>query len=611
MIRLLAGILALVCGLAQATPDLDCSTRRHIESAQRTIVQGGKTLDTRTVSRLDPLERAWIREDTHIYYRITLDDCVRHPGQAVWVYRLGAPYRISADGKALTPIQPFAPDNTHAFNGRVPALFDLPVNARELQIELVTLPYVPRGLILVDIAPFDALVPSRSMDVMAVTGFNNTSSTVIIVIGILVLSTWLLRQRDLALLWFGLACIAWAARGWAYQTFSLQWGALLMEQLNPLLVLWTCTCIAASTLYSLKAATHRVVLSLVGTAAALTLGFALAGMLGQGGGLVRSLAFGSAFAMMIGVTFRLMRQTVLGREQTWTMLAGFGALMAGAVHDMGMVVGWVTPDHWSYVTPGFTVMLLCYTVAVSRYLVRNLSRAEQSNEELEAVILSKTAALENSYSLLRERDRENARSEEREHLLREMHDGLGAQLMTALRGVERGVMPREQVLQALQDSLDDLRLLMDSTDLGRTLAGALVAWRSRWSPRLSSLGIALQWQLDDALEFVQLAPDTVLQIMRIIQEATVNVVKHSQANQITLRTTKAQTLLTIEITDNGVGMTSDTPRSGARGLSNMRARAALIMARLNVTVGSNAGLNAGLTVQLCLPLPSDTPVITG
>lgn len=603
MIRLFAGLIALVCGLAQATPTLDCTASRHVETAERTVVRAGETLDKRIVSRLDPLERAWMREGTHIYYRIALDDCVRQLGQAVWVYRLGAPYRIRADGKALTPIQPFASASSLAFNGRVPALFELPVNAHELQIELVTLPYVQRGLIRIDIAPLDALVPSRSRDVAALTGFNDASSTVIVVVGLVVLSTWLLRRRDLALLWFGLACIVWATRGMVYQMFALPIDPLLMEQLNPLLVLWTCTCVAISALHSLNAARRRAVSGLLGTAITLTFCFAIAGWAGLGGGLVRSLAFGIAFAMMLGVIVRLFRQTVLSREQTWTMLAGFVALMAGAVHDMGMVVGWVTPDHWSYVTPGFTVMLLCYTVAVSRYLVRNLTRAEQSNEELEAVIRTKTAALETSYSLLREHDRENARSQERAHLLREMHDGLGAQLMTALRGVERGVMPREQVLQALQDSLDDLRLLMDSTDLGRTLAGALVAWRSRWSPRLATLGIDMQWHLDDGVESIQLAPDTVLQVMRIIQEATVNVVKHSQANQITLRTTKAQAALTIEVIDNGVGMTLEAPRNGARGLSNMRARAAMIMARLSV----QASPDAGLTVQLCLPLSVQMP----
>lgn len=602
-------------GQATAAPPADCQRSRRPQNAQRTVSRDGAMLDAQTVALPDVLQRDWMRERTHIGYRLALDDgCMASGGQAVWVYRIGAPYRIAVDGRALLPIQPFADAGKHVYNGRVPALFALPVGARELQVELTALPFVPRGLIGVELGPYEALADARALDSRALTGFNDASSLVISLIGVLALSAWFLRRKDRALLWFGLACMAWAVRGLAYQTFVVPGDGQWMEQTNPLLVLVTCACMVVSTLHSVRQAHRRWLHGLAWTVAIVG-GWLLASLLlGWGGALARLLCFVAAFAMVIAVMVALARQSVVSREQTALMMAGFVAMVAGAVHDLSMVGGLITPNHWSMVTPGFTLMLLCYTLAVSRYLVRNLNRAETANEELEAVIASRTAELEASYRLLGERERETARTQEREHLLREMHDGLGAQLMTALRGVERGAMPRETVQQALQDALDDLRLLMDSTDLGRTLSGALVAWRSRWAPRLEALGIGFRWDVDDDLEALSLNADTVLQIMRIVQEATVNVIKHAQAQHIALaahwqrpEAGNANGILSLSITDNGVGLpAADGVRPGARGLANMAARARIIGARLSTDASPQGG---GTCVSLQLELAASDALV--
>jgi signal transduction histidine kinase len=598
------GPLNAVAAIAAST---DCKQLRQVESALRTVVQGGVQLDQRVVAQQDPLERAWLREDTRVTYDIALDACAQTAGQAVWMYRMGGPYRISADGKALTPIQPYADIGPNVYNGRVPALFDVPLNAKSLRIEIVTLPYVPMGIIRLELGPFDNPPQSRSLEASALTGFNDASSTVFVVGGMLALSTWLLRRRDLALLTFGLACVAWALRGLAYQSFALPLPALFMEQLNPFFILWTCFGVMLSTFYSIRGIERRTWAGLLLWTGVLTLGFALTLALQRGSVAIRAVAFVTAFGYMFACVAALWRQTQLSREQAWTLMLGVLAVLAGALHDIGMVTGWVKPDHWTYITPGFAVMLLCYTLAGSRYLVRTLNLAERSNEALEVVIASKTTALEASYALLRARDHENGRQsgrqQEREHLLREMHDGLGAQLMTTLRGVERGSFAPAQVQQALQDSLDDLRMLMDSTDIGRTLVGALVAWRSRWSPRLAALGIEIGWVLDERLEQLDLPADTVLQIVRILQEATVNVVKHSQASKMTvhavLRSNQAGTdSLTLSVQDDGCGL-SPAKRTG-RGLVNMAQRAQKIGGTLHVHPAND--LPHGTLVQLALVL---------
>jgi signal transduction histidine kinase len=157
------------------------------------------------------------------------------------------------------------------------------------------------------------------------------------------------------------------------------------------------------------------------------------------------------------------------------------------------------------------------------------------------------------------------------------------------------------VLAALQDSLDDLRLLMDSADMGRQLRGALVAWRSRWDPRLTALDIALDWEVSDELDTVNLHADAVLQVMRILQEATANVVKHAGATRMRLRVRREASGLRVEVCDNGAGLPAAAPRPGARGLRNMQNRARLLGGQL--VVESLPAPERGTRVALQLPLP--------
>jgi signal transduction histidine kinase len=281
------------------------------------------------------------------------------------------------------------------------------------------------------------------------------------------------------------------------------------------------------------------------------------------------------------------------------------AMVVAGGHDMLMLyrVGVPSTDPYALFW-GFTVLLLVCVTLSSSYLLRSLRQAEGFNDQLEHTIRSKTAQLESTYAQLREGEREGARAQAREHLLREMHDGIGAQLVTALRGIERGALAPQQVVQFLQDSLDELRMLMDSTDLNAYLPAALAAWRNRWDAKLAAAGVALNWHIDDSLDTLTLSSDATLQVMRILQEAAANVVKHSQAQKMTLsarmKSTDGQKILQIDITDDGIGLPSEAVRVGARGLKNMHHRASEMGAQL--TVSSARVPLSGCRVLLEMPM---------
>jgi signal transduction histidine kinase len=630
----LINFLALAVGTAQAAAPCGLS---HLSQAERNVYQGDGAqavlLDRAQVQLPDQLQRAWRREDVRIVYHIPLPDCGSAVPAAVWSFRIGAPYAIRADGQALRPAQPAANPRFDTYNGRVPALFALPPQARNLEIATTALPYLASGITRLEHGPHHELAAAARWSEIGLTLFNDASTAVIGVFGLIGLLAWWRRRADRQVLWFGLACALWFLRGVVYQTLALPIDGLLFEQLNPVLVLLTTAALCTSTLHSLGLATAPRLRGLWAGVVGMLMAFALALSWQAGNLLVRNLAFALGFlliaALPVLVQIHRARQSLSQRLLT----LGFVCMLAGGLHDLGMVANILPVDNWSFVTPAFSIMLLCYTLAVSQFLVKSLNRAERANEELEAAIQAKSAQLEASYALLRETElvaerkaaHESARKQEREHLLREMHDGLGAQLMTALRGVERGALRRDQVVGALQDSLDDLRLLMDSTDMGRELQGALATWRNRWDPRLASLGITLDWQVDEALERVALGADAVLQIMRILQEATANAVKHAGCDRILLQVSLDQTTdlaqrglaqdqatLHLSVTDNGQGLdaTAPTRTGGGRGLRNMHNRAQLLGGALSVGAATVAATDAvtdaaprGTQVQLSLQVP--------
>ena len=200
-------------------------------------------------------------------------------------------------------------------------------------------------------------------------------------------------------------------------------------------------------------------------------------------------------------------------------------------------------------------------------------------------------------------ERQLALANERERLLREMHDGIGAHLVTALRGIERGALAPKQVVQSLQDSLDELRMLMDSTDVSACLPSALAAWRNRWDAKLAAAGVALDWLIDDSLDAITLSSDVALQVMRILHEAAANVVKHSRAQRMSLSAKvvqiNGQQRLQIDISDDGLGLHLEANRAGARGLKNMHHRAKEIGAEL--TIASRIPPLRGCRVLLQMP----------
>ncbi|HTJ94821.1 MAG TPA: ATP-binding protein [Pararobbsia sp.] len=186
---------------------------------------------------------------------------------------------------------------------------------------------------------------------------------------------------------------------------------------------------------------------------------------------------------------------------------------------------------------------------------------------------------------------------ERSRILQEMHDGMGAHLIAALHLARREDIERLALVRSIEDSIQDMRSIIDSLDFtGRDLIPLLANLRSRLEPRLKALGIELKWGVVAPLpEIVHMTPEKALAAMRIVQESVNNAIQHAQARTIRIAAVADNDAIRIEIADDGRGFDPDRVRAGARGLTGMLTRARTLHADVDIVN------DRGTTIVLRIP----------
>ena len=248
-----------------------------------------------------------------------------------------------------------------------------------------------------------------------------------------------------------------------------------------------------------------------------------------------------------------------------------------------------------YVLPYFTMLAsLVFSWHLTNRFVRALNVAETLNLELEERVTQKHVEPAQSFARLQELECRAAVAEERRRLVSEMHDGIGSRLIAALDLVEHGEPPKAEIAAELREVLDGLRLTIDSMEsTDDDLLTVLGTLRYRLEGRLKRQGIALDWQVRDIPKIDTLTPQNVLHILRILQEAFTNIVKHAAARTITVETGYTDAHVYIRVADDGRGFSG--AREG-RGLASMHRRARTLGGTLDLMPSA-----VGTTLSLFLP----------
>nr|WP_228748206.1 ATP-binding protein [Bradyrhizobium sp. BR 10289] len=275
------------------------------------------------------------------------------------------------------------------------------------------------------------------------------------------------------------------------------------------------------------------------------------------------------------------------------------------VHDMLAAFEIMTNERIFVSRLSYSAMLVAIGAGLTWRFARALNQVDSFAGQLVARVREAEERLKASFVREQERARAAALANERTRLMRDLHDGLGGQLVSIVALSERG-HEGATITDAARAALKDLRLVIDSMDdIGGDLMLALGSWRERAAMQLRPHDIALDWRVATPQGLPlhpELRPWHVVQIVRILDEAVTNAVKHAQARNI------AVTIATLDdgqgpygvisIADDGKGfaLVGEGTSQTARGLRNMRSRAARCGAAFELSSDSS-----GTFVRLQLP----------
>ncbi len=477
---------------------------------------------------------------------------------------------------------------------RVPAALVRP-GTHQLLIKLVPHDRAITELGTVWVGTNAALLPLyRRQYWLQVTGIE-VVTLLVGVIGAFAALLWVRRRREALFGLFALSCGIWMIRNaqfFVVRTYSLFYFSLIT---NAALI-WLVAVLYSLSFRILGQRFLRFERALFGYAFLCTVAMYAAGPAHQFA--VNAAAFGALLPIAIGfqvyLTWATLRSPTVLRVLLW--LAAMVTSLSGA-YDFALMLEWI-PWPASYLMPYSSVF---YAIAVGWALidrfVRTHNEYEQLNVALDARVRDRESALRAQYDRAAKLERERVVAAERDRILRDMHDGLGLQLITARRLTETAANPRQDVASALDDAIDELRIAIDS--MKPTVHDLLVMLgnlRYRLEPRLNAAGISVHWNVAAAPDAIRLGPAEITEITRIVQEIFTNVLKHSGATDISLSVhCPDPDWVGIVITDNGCGFDVGAAGNG-EGLASMRRRARNIGARLEIDSSAQ-----GTRIRLTLP----------
>jgi signal transduction histidine kinase len=209
------------------------------------------------------------------------------------------------------------------------------------------------------------------------------------------------------------------------------------------------------------------------------------------------------------------------------------------------------------------------------------AQARDLMANLQLRVREREAELAGSYQELERMAREQERERERSSVLRDLHDGVGAHISSAIRQLKSGSANDAVLLQTLTDSLDHLKLTVDNLNTPPGDIGALLAsLRYRLEPRFTSSAMQLEWDVSVLAPVARLDAHAMRHLQFLLYEALSNVLQHSQAQALRIEAVQVDAATVVRVVDDGRGF--DVHETGGKGLVSMRERAHALAATLRL-----------------------------
>ncbi|MHA6721865.1 sensor histidine kinase [Sphingomonas sp. RS2018] len=179
--------------------------------------------------------------------------------------------------------------------------------------------------------------------------------------------------------------------------------------------------------------------------------------------------------------------------------------------------------------------------------------------------------------------------EERRRIARDLHDDVGARLMTSLHRHDSGMMRQD-----VRDAMADIRLIVGNlVGERRRLEEVLADIRHEAATRLTDADIALDWPpCAGPPDATTVSGEAARHLTSMLRELVSNTIRHAHAGKVAVRVSRADDDLHLTFADDGVGRGA---QGNGYGLANVMRRAAAL--------GGTATLAdpPGFTAHLHLP----------
>jgi len=508
----------------------------------------------------------------------------------LYIPRLGNTYAIRVNGDLFTSFGT-VPANLYDDAATEPRYFAIPPRllaaTTVIEIDIGVTGGRQGGLSDVTVGPENEVYPVyQANHFWQITG----ARVVVIVsavLGLLALLLWA-RQRDPAYLAYGVGELLWAV-----QTVRMLvehaplpwpwWGVVPLAAFNaapPLLCRFA--------LIIMGAEKGRVALM----ANALILLAVPAALLTMLGGM---LWIPPLFQGLITLTSALMAWVVISAavrsnvHEKRILGVAVALIVACAVRDVLVlrlsannydVVPWIR-----FAWVGFGVSLAWI---IAERLRKESAAARAANDNLSEQLRARDAELGAAFERQRAEEKLLGAAAERQRLMRDLHDGLGSQLVGALRVAQQPTASRDDITRQLRGAVDQLKITVDAMqETDGDIASVLGATRYRLAPRLQAAAIQLQWDVGRLPQMAGWSVRQSYQLQMILFEAFTNMVVHSGATSARLSAQQVNQdgtpTIEITITDNGKGFDAAAGAPGGKGLANMRQRTASLGGTLQLT----------------------------
>ena len=235
-------------------------------------------------------------------------------------------------------------------------------------------------------------------------------------------------------------------------------------------------------------------------------------------------------------------------------------------------------------TPVLAMLLGAWALAATIGLGVLLARRSAAAQVL--------AACEARLRVVEAESRDQAVRQERERIYADLHDDLGAKLLSLVYRAESPVQAdlARAILQDLRD------VVTRSRGTPGTLGDVLADIRGEAAQRLAAVGIGLNW--DEAGDLPDPLLDTghALHLHRIVREAISNTIRHAQARHLRVRVRASAGELLLDLTDDGSGVPAAV--LAGSGMRNMRTRAGELEGRIDWAPGTEGGAKVLLRMPL-------------